>query len=393
MKYWRGYLTAFIFAVITWALLQFGQNFTGLVDMVYPYVIRTLQNMLAQWSSGVDFVVWQMLLMAMVILGLASAVLMIVLKWNPIQWFGWILAAASCVYMLYILVFGLNYFAGPMAEDIRLEVGAYNLEELTEAAEYYRDKANALAEQVNRNAEGNVDFADFDTLASQTGDGFRKLTYEMSYPIFAGETIPVKALHWSDWFTKRGITGMTMGLTGEACVNPDIPDILLPFSMSHEMSHRMCIYTEEDANFAAFLAGHVNESIEYQYSAYFMAYRYCYMSLVSANTSQSSAAAARVNSGVSSKLYQDLQYYTQFFSKTRGGGTVTATVSEPDENGFVSYGKVTDLLVSWHIQQIVLPSMTVEEDPFDPYDTTQVDLSGNVNYKEPTEPVETTEGE
>ena len=393
MKYWRGYLTAFIFAAITWALLQFGQAFTGLVDMVYPYVIRTLQNMLAQWSGGVDFVVWQMLLLTLIVLGLASAVLMIVLKWNPIQWFGWVLAAASCVYMLYILVFGLNYFAGPLAEDIRLEVGAYNVEELTEAAEYYRDKANELAEKVNRNADGNVDFLDFDSLAQQTGDGFHKLTYEMSYPIFAGETLPVKQLHWADWFTKRGITGMTIGLTGEACVNPNIPDILLPFSMSHEMSHRMCIYTEEDANFAAFLAGHVNESIEYQYSAYFMAYRYCYMSLVSANTTETSAAAARVNSGVGSKLYQDLQYYAQFFSKTRGGGTVTATVSEPDENGFVSYGKVTDLLVSWHIQQIVLPSLTVEEDPFDPYDTTQVDLSGNVNYKEPTEPVETTEGE
>ena len=392
MKYWRGYLTAFIFAAITWALMQFGQAFTGLVDMVYPYVIRTLQNMLAQWSGGVDFVVWQMFVMVLIVLGLATAVLMILLKWNPIQWFGWVLAAVSCLYMLYTLVFGLNYFAGPLAEDIRLEVGSYTVEELTEAAEYYRDKANALADQVNRNADGNVDFADFDTLAQQTGDGFKKLTYEMSYPIFAGETLPVKALHWADWFTKRGITGMTMGITGEACVNPNIPDILLPFSMSHEMSHRMCIYTEEDANFAAFLAGHVNESIEYQYSAYFMAYRYCYMSLLNANTSATSAAAARVNSGVSSKLYQDLQYYTQFFSKTRCGGTATATVTEPDENGFVSYGKVTDLLVSWHIQQIVLPDLTVEEDPFDPYDSTQVDLSGNVNYREPTEPVETTEG-
>ena len=79
MKYWRGYLTAFIFAAITWALLQFGQAFTGLVDMVYPYVIRTLQNMLAQWSGGVDFVVWQMLLLTLIVLGLASAVLMIVL--------------------------------------------------------------------------------------------------------------------------------------------------------------------------------------------------------------------------------------------------------------------------------------------------------------------------
>jgi hypothetical protein len=157
LKYWRGYLTAFIFAAITWALMQFGQAFTNIVDMVYPYVIRTLQNMLAQWSGGVDFVVWQMLVMVMLIIGLATVVLMVILKWNPIQWFGWVLAAASFVYMLNTLVFGLNYFAGPLAEDIRLEVTNYNVEELTEAAEYYRDKAMELATQVSRDANGNVD--------------------------------------------------------------------------------------------------------------------------------------------------------------------------------------------------------------------------------------------
>ena len=385
MKYWRGYLTAFIFAVITWALMQFGQAFTGLIDMVYPYVIRTMQNMLAQWSSSVDFVVWQAAVLALVILGLASAVLMIVLKWNPFQWFGWVLAAVSCLYMLHTLVFGLNYFAGPLAEDIRLEVGAYNLDELTEAAEYYRDKANELAPQVKRDAQGNVDFSDFDTLAAQTGDGFQKLTYDFSYPIFAGETLPVKKLGWTNWFTKRGITGITIGLTGEACVNPDVPDILLPYSMSHEMAHRMCIFTEEDASFAAFLAGHVNESIEYRYSAYFMAYRYCYTALVTANTAQTSAAAARVNSGVSDELYQDMMYYNKFFSNVDGSGSAAPVNLTPDEDGFVSYGKVTDLLVSWHIQQIVLPSIIVEEDPFDPYDATQVDLSGIVNAKTPAE--------
>ena len=389
MKYWSGYLTAFIFAAITWALMQFGQAFTGIVDMVYPYVIRTLQNMLAQWSGSVDFVVWQAAVMVLVILGLASAVLMIVLKWNPIQWFGWVLAAASSLYMLYTLVFGLNYFAGPLAEDIRLEVGTYTVDELTEAAEYYRDKANALAVQVNRDQNGNVDFADFDTLAQQTGDGFRAMTYDFSYPVFAGETLPVKKLDWSGWFTKQGITGMTMGITGEACVNPEIPEILLPFSMSHEMAHRMCIYTEEDATFAAFLTGHANESLEYQYSAYFMAYRYCYTALVTANTPQTSAAAARVNSGVSDELYRDMTAYNQYFSKV-GGGSTAGRNMEPDAEGKATYGKVTDMLVAWHIQQIVLPSITVEELPFDPYDPNQVDLSGIVNAKEPTQ---ATEGE
>jgi hypothetical protein len=304
---------------------------------------------------------------------------MIVLKWNPIQWFGWILAVASGLYMLYTLVFGLNYFAGPLAEDIRLEMGAYTVEELTEAAEYYRDKANALAVQVKRDGDGNVDFADFDTLAKQTGDGFHALTYDYSYPVFAGETLPVKKLDWSGWFTRRGVTGMTIGVTGETCVNPDVPDILLPFSMSHEMAHRMCIFTEEDANFAAFLAGHVNDSIEYRYSAYFMAYRYCYSSLAAINTPAASAAAARVNSAVCKELYQDLNYYAAFFSGTGGAGAMslnTAAADEPREDGFVSYGAVTDMLVSWHIQEIVLPTLTVEELPFDPYDQTQVDLSG-----------------
>ena len=389
LKYWRGYLTAFIFAVMTWALMQCGQKFTGLVDMVYPYVIRTLQNMLAQWSGGVDFVLWQMLVMVLLVVVAATVVLMIVLKWNPIQWLGWVLAGASGIYLLYTLVYGLNYFSGPMAEDIRLEIAPYTIEELTEAAEYYRDKANELAPQVNRDAQGNVDFADFATLAEQTGDGFTKLVYDFSFPIFAGETMPVKTLSWGDWLMKRGVTGITVGLTGEAAVNSNNPDILMPFAMSHEMAHRMCVYKEEDANFAAFLAGHVNESLEYQYSAYFMAYRYCYSSLVAANTTASSAAAARVNSGVCKELYQDLTYYSNFFSGTVGSGAISANAETvtPDETGFVSYGAVTDMLVSWHIQQIVLPSLTVEELPFDPYDTTQVDLSGIGNARIP----ETTE--
>ncbi len=374
MKYWRGYLTAGIFAVITWALIQLGQRFTDLVDMVYPYVIRTLQDMLAEWSSGVDFPVWQMMAAALVVLGLTSLVLMIVLKWNPVQWFGWVLAVVSGIYMLHTLVFGLNYFAGSLAEDIRLDMGGYTVEELTEAAQYYRDQANDLADQVNRDSAGNVDFSDFDTLANQAGDGFYTLTYEYKYSVFAGCRLPVKELAWASLFTSRGVTGITVGLTGEACVNPQIPDICLPFTMSHEMAHRMCIATEADANFAAFLACQANESVEFQYSAYFMAYRYCYMALLNANTVETSAAAARVNNGVSSELYQDLTYYNQFFADTSSGSSTSTSDTS-------LFGEVTDMLVAWHIQQIVLPSVTEEESPFDPYDETAVDLTGIVNAR------------
>ena len=389
MKYWRGYLTAAIFGIITWVLMAFGSRFTTLVDMVYPYVIRTAQTMLAEWSSGVDFLLWQLGAIVLLVLALASLVLMIILKWNPIQWFGWVLAACTFVYMIHTAVFGLNYYAGPLPDDIRMEIATYNADELEEAAIYYRDHANALADQVNRDEDGNVKFSDFKTLANQAGDGFRVLTYQYSYSVFAGSTLPVKELGWADMYTSMGITGLTMGITGEAAVNPQIPDVCLPFTMCHEMAHRMCIAQERDANFAGFLAASVNPSIEFQYSAYFMAYRYCYNALASANSTNAAAAAARVASGAHSLLKRDLNYYNTFFSDNRNetATKVAATANNTyitasgDPAGTVSYDRVVDLLVNWHIEQVVLPSLTEEEKPFDPLDESQVDLSGIVNAR------------
>ena len=389
MKYWRGYLTAAIFGAIAWVLMAMGNRFTTLVDMVYPYVIRTVQNMLAEWSSGVDFLLWQLGVVVLVVLGLASLVLMIILKWNPIQWFGWVLSVCTFIFMIHTAIFGLNYYAGPLAEDIRMEIATYNADELEEAAIYYRDHANALAEQVKRDKDGNVEFSDFKTLAEQAGDGFHVLTYQYSYSVFAGSTLPVKELGWADMYTSMGITGVTMGITGEAAVNPQIPDVSLPFTMCHEMAHRMCIADEKDANFTGFLAASVNPSIEFQYSAYFMAYRYCYYALASANSTNAAAAAARVSAGANSLLKRDMNYYTSFFAEkkddaaTRVANTANDTYlkTSGETAGVASYDQVVDMLVNWHIESVVLPSLTEEEKPFDPLDESQVDLSGIVNAR------------
>ncbi len=389
MKYWRGYIAAAIIAAVTWALMALGQRFSTLVDMVYPYVIRTLQSMLAEWSGGVDFLLWQLAAVVLIVLLLTTVVLMIVLKWNPIQWFGWVLTGCVSLFFLHTLMFGLNYYASPLSEDIQLFVGTYNVDELTEAATYYRDKANELAPQVNRDAQGNVDFEDFDRLAEQAGEGFQTLTYEYSYPVFAGSTLPVKQLGWADMYTSMGITGVTMGITGEAAVNPQIPDVSLPFTMCHEMAHRMCIAEERDANFAAFLSCSVNSSVEFRYSAYFMAYRYCYSALASSGSANASTAAARVHDGAGELLRRDLNAYNQFFAQRRSetasniasAANDTYIKASGDSAGIASYDQVCDLLVNWHIQQVVLPSITDEEQRFDPLDESQVDLSGIVNAR------------
>ena len=58
-----------------------------------------------------------------------------------------------------------------------------------------------------------------------------------------------------------------------------------------------------------------------------------------------------------------------------------------DSSGVRSYGEVVDLLVSWHYQRVVQPSIIQTEKKFDPYDENQVDLTGIVHAKK-REPAE-----
>lgn len=389
MKYLRGYLIAAIFGAITWVLMAYGARFSTLIDMVYPYVVRTLQDILAGWSGQVDFCLWQLLAMFLGVLVLASMVLMFVLRWNFFEWVGWVLAVFSCIYMLHTAVYGLNYYAGDLADDIRLSVTGYTLDELVEATEYYRDNANRLAASARRNDNGTLAFEDFEVLAAKAGDGFRYLTYQRYFPVFAGSTQPVKKLGWSDMYTSMGITGFTFGLTGEAAVNPQAPVSSIPFTMCHEMAHRMCIASERDANFAAFLAASSNSDPQFQYSGYFMAYRYCINALASVNHVNAAQAVNQIRAGVNDKLAADMAAYDAFYRAkqsaraTKIGDTVNDAYlrTSGETAGIASYGQVCDLLVNWHVQEVVLPALAVEVDPFDPLDKTQVDLSGIVNAR------------
>lgn len=382
MKYWFGYLTAAIIACLTWVLMQFGQRFSTLVDMVYPYVIRTFQDILAGWSGSVDFLLWQLLAVVLAVVILASLVAVIAAKKSIIAWGGWVLSACSLVYLLHTMVWGLNYYTGPLSEDLRMEMGQYTLEELAEATEYYRDRANILAQQVDRSG-GALVYPEFGELADRAYMGFQRLVYDRSYPVFAGSTLPVKQLGWADMYTSMGITGVTFGLTGEAAVNPQIPDVLLPFTMCHEMAHRMCIASERDANFAAFLACSVHPDVEFEYSAYFMAFRYCFNALASVKTVDAAQFTAQLREGIEPQLQQDLNDYAAFFRENQDAAATelantandTYLKTSGEKSGIKSYSEVCDLLVNWHIQEVVLPSITVEESHFDPFDETQVDIS------------------
>ena len=383
MKYWRGYIAAAIIAILTGVLMAFAKSHTVLLDMVYPYMTRFIQTSLAGWSSSVGFCLWQLIVIVLGVLLLASIVAMIILRWNFFQWMGWVLTAACTLFFLHTGIYGLNSYAGPLSDDIALKPTEYTVSELAEATSYFRDIANELSVQVPRNADGTPNYPSFAEMAEQAGEGFKNLTYEQHKPVFAGCILPVKELSWADMYTSMGITGVTMPLTGEAAVNPQTPAVALPFVMCHEMAHRMSIALERDANLAGFLACDANSDPIFRYSGYFMAFRYCYNALASIGSTSANAAAAEVAAGIGEFVKSDWNYYQNFFnqhqdkqaSKLADTANDTYIKVSGDESGTKSYDEVYDLLVSWYIQEIYLPAHKEEEQSFDPLDKNQVDLS------------------
>lgn len=426
MKYWRGFVVAIILSAITFGLVQFSAGHIALVDMIYPYVTRLIQSFLADWSAGATYCLWQLFLLVLGLAILAGIVLMLVLRLNPIQLIGWITAGASLIFLLHTGLYGLNHHAGPLAEDIRMDVN-YTLSQLVDATEYYRDEAGKLADQIKRNPDGTPNYPAFEELAVQAAEGFRVLTYEDAISIFAGSTVPVKKLGWSEKFTAAGVTGVTMPITGESAVNPDIPAISIPFAMCEEMSHRMSIVNEEDARFAAFLACDANPSVEFRYSGYFMAFYHCLRALENDPSSAAQSALSQLRTGIAEQLALDLAEYESFWllyldenaqaqaaelkdtyysallispdlsiqdwfvnlfqGPTDEEATETTEATDPttptgeDTDGGETANDtpvkhtLPELLTSWHVKEIVLPSLVVEEDPFDPYDESAVDLT------------------
>ena len=370
LKKYFGFLVAAISLGLYFGMTALAKRYGALLDTFYPYVSRWGQKILAAISSIFPFTLWQVLVVALVLLCLGTLIWVIWKKKSFIRWLGWVLAIVSLGWTTHTGIYGLNFYASALVEDIRLETVELTQEDLENALIYFRDQANELALQLPRDAEGKLIYDDFTTLAKKAGDGYKNLTRE-GYAVFSGSTAPVKKLAWANMYSAMGICGVSMALTGEASVNPQIPNMSIPFVMCHEMSHRMSISLEDDANFAAFLSCEANEDPQFQYSAFYMAYRYCYNAL--ARTDQN--ALHPIHAEVNDLFRHDLKLYDAFFEKEKKqvATTVATTANNAyiqasgDKKGTASYGLVATQLTNWYLQNIAKNETDIEN-KFDPTD-------------------------
>lgn len=319
----------------------------------YPAFSRWVTSILAGATSIVPFALCEILLAALLLWFIISLIRAIV-KRRMVRWLTGVLLIVCILLTSFIGIWGLNYYAPPMQERLGLSDRQFTVEELKEATVYYRDRANEFAYSVTRDENGVMVAYDFDDLAKAAGEGFE--TLGQTIEDFDGSTVRVKKLLSSPLQGKLGTTGVFICLTGESCVSTTTHSASMPFTMCHEIGHRMAFAREDEANFAGFLACAASRRPEFQYSGYYAAFRYCYNALYAKNPT----AAAEVWSGVTAAVARDWADSAAHYEELRNETAAELSDTVYDaylksfsvESGVQSYGEVTDLLLVWYFERL-----------------------------------------
>ena len=181
------------------------------------------------------------------------------------------------VYVLFNLLWGLNYNRLGIAQQVGISPGKYSREELAKVVEAIIYKLNALEASAHLRMP---DLKRKRTLFGEAKSTYRVLSandadFRYSFP-------SVKPSLYSYLGNYLGFTGYYNPFTGEAQVNTTVPLYLQPFTTCHEIGHQIGYAKESEANFASFLSSRESSDPAFQYSLYFDLYgyarRYIYLS-------------------------------------------------------------------------------------------------------------------
>lgn len=174
----------------------------------------------------------------------------------------------SCIYILFILGWGGNYYKPSLSAYWGLDKSGWHRDSTLEKFDRY------LIGKLNEYAPGYRD-KDFKVIDKDAQRYFK--TYTNSRTKNYG--LKVKPSVFGYLMQHFGIQGYYNPWTGEAQVNRFLPSFMLPFVICHEMAHQAGIAAEDDANLLSYAVGMMPDDSVFRYSAYFNLWLYTHARL------------------------------------------------------------------------------------------------------------------
>lgn len=257
------------------------------------------------------------------------------------------------LYLAFQCLWGLNYQRLQFAEIAGLDTRpVVSIKELNDLGRSLVDQANHLRTEVEEGNDGVMRLADNQReVLDQAIDGYAVLA--AIYPQLEGQYGRPKGLIFSPAISYTGMYGFYIPFTGEANINTEIPECMLPFSACHEMAHQRGIAREGEANFVGYLSCSMNPRTDFQYSGTLLALTYVLNAIKERDEVRFEGLRDSLVAGVT----RDLQDIREFGERHRGPWSRVSTrvndfylKANSQSAGVHSYNGIVDLLVATHRQ-------------------------------------------
>lgn len=330
---------------------------------IFLSATQKINTALSRLFSCVDFSVGEciVILMSVILLVFASkSIISAVLEKSFRPLTGYILNTAhifSVIACIFVLVWGGNYASQNTAQEkfnVELSADGYNYEDLLSAAEILGNKADAYAIAVKRDAGGILADFEFKTVKGKIQNVFSE--FAEKYPQFKQDYYAEpKQIFNTELLSYLGIRGIYSPFTAESNVNTNIPPVSVPFVICHETAHRLGIVKEDEANFAAFLAGINSEDPVYAYSSYFTALVAVAEKMYELRPEKTQAWLSGRSEAVKTDIYRYSHSGKKYNTKLKKIGTLANSAyiqAMGDGRGADSYDGMTDLICAYCIGMV-----------------------------------------
>lgn len=273
----KGKTTNLLFPTLQWIVPIIGICFIEIIKLhpiwiehyysnIWYNKIASFQRTITGWVQFSVGDIFYIVLILIFIIKLFRAIFTLIKKFSGkifVNQLGFLVRKLMWLYIVFFFLWGLNYFRIGISNQLQLSKTHYCKEEVVVLTHQLINKANEYRTQIPDTGLPHMPIQQIIAEAKKCYDSASKQYYFLSY-----NPISVKSSLYSKMGMYFGFIGYYNPFSGEAQFRNDIPEVLLPYIICHEIAHQLGYASESEANFAGYLACSISELPFFKYSVY-----------------------------------------------------------------------------------------------------------------------------
>lgn len=257
---------------------------------------------------------------------------------------------------LYILVlslwvyfdisWGINYYRTPFAEYLALESKEIDKRYYEEIIKKYIDTTNSLRKETEgklwNKKVANEEIICFIQEENRWPNYLSKVPLAIKHPIY------------SELISHTLVSGYFNPYTHEAHINQKMPLVTYPFTVAHELSHKMGVGFEDECNFLAFLYLKDMSDPWYRYAAYLSITQYMLRDMLWIDSERYKALSNLFSEAVKKDIQEEQSYWEKhsgLYSRISSFFYNFYLLGNNQPEGLKRYSYVSRLIYSWEMKK------------------------------------------